>query len=125
MFVTVAITKQLYINTSTTLAKINVCNYFNAAASTSEAACVLQLTPLEATPAVEAAKVLPKAASLIPEAASVPAPEGTASAADELEQSSLQHFRQMNPKEDWIEEVLFDLRKVRNLRYKKILITID
>ena len=34
------------------------------------------------------------------------------SAADELEQSFLQHFRQMKPKGNWIKEVLLDLRVV-------------
>ena len=86
----------------------------NAAASTPEAACVIpEFTPPAATPAAEAAKVKPpKATSLIPEAACVLAYEGTASAADELEQSFLQHFRQMKPKDNWIEEVLLDLRVV-------------
>ena len=60
----------------------------NAAASTPEAACVIpEFTPPAATPAAEAAKVIPpKVTSLIPEAACVLAPEGTASAADELKQ---------------------------------------
>ena len=59
----------------------------NAAASTPEAACVIpEFTPPAATPA--------------------------AAAADELEQRFLQHFRQMKPKDNWIEEVLLDLRVV-------------
>ena len=33
-------------------------------------------------------------------------------AGDGLEQSFLKHFRQMRPKEDWVEEVLLDLRVV-------------
>ena len=71
----------------------------NSAATTPEAACVIpELTPPAATPVAEEAEVIPKATSLIPEAACVLAPEGTASAADELEQIFLQHFRQMKPK---------------------------
>ena len=59
----------------------------NAAASTPEAACVIpEFTPPAATPAAEAA--------------------------DELEQRFLQHFRQMKLKDNWIEEVLLDLRVV-------------
>ena len=33
-------------------------------------------------------------------------------AGDGLEQSFLKHFRQMKPKEDWVEEVLLNLRVV-------------